>query len=126
MTGIDNDKSWGKRPPWKQPKHNRDKKKSHKTTQSLKRSLHIASRKEWQLDCDTPNGTSQYYSIVKKDLYIEKYSNPLKSLISSGPHYIFGKLSQRHTDHGVLETHLQKRPTRYQSHHCQCDSAGNG
>lgn len=38
------------------------------------------------------------------------YPNPFKSLISSGPHYTFGKLSQRHTDHGVLETHLQRGP----------------
>ena len=89
----------------------------------MKRSLHIASREEWQLDCDTPNGTSQYYSIVKKDLYIEKYSNPLKSLISSGPHYIFGKLSQRHTDHGVLASVIQREMGEYGLKECPLHSS---
>ena len=53
MNGIDDDKYWRKRPPWKQSNYLRGM-KSDKALQKLKSSLHVASRNEWQSDYDTP------------------------------------------------------------------------
>jgi hypothetical protein len=52
MESIDDDKYWSKRPPWKQPKYDRNK-KSHEAMQKLKSTLHLALRSEWQLDYKT-------------------------------------------------------------------------
>jgi hypothetical protein len=52
MEDIDDDKYWSKRPPWKQPKYDHDK-KSHEAMQKLKSTLHLALRDEWQLDYET-------------------------------------------------------------------------
>ena len=76
--------------------------KSDKALQKLKSSLHVASRNEWQSDYDTPGETSHYYSIVKRELYGEKYPNPLKYFMGSKARYIFSKLFQLRTGHGIL------------------------
>jgi hypothetical protein len=68
MEGIDDDKYWSKRPPWKQPKYDRDK-KSHEAMQKLKKNLHVASRGEWQLDCETQGKLRQYYFTTQRELY---------------------------------------------------------
>jgi hypothetical protein len=41
MEGIDDDKYWSKRIPWKQLKYSRDK-KSHEAMQKLKSTFHVA------------------------------------------------------------------------------------
>jgi hypothetical protein len=80
IKGIDDDKDWSKRLPWKQLKYDRDK-KSHEAMQKLKGPLHVASRSEWQLDYKTQDGLRQYYSTTQRELYGEKYPNPLRSLL---------------------------------------------
>jgi hypothetical protein len=72
MEGIDEDKYWSKRPPWKQPKYDRDK-KSHEAMQNRKSALHVASRGEWQLDYEIQGELCQYYSTTQRELYGEKY-----------------------------------------------------
>lgn len=47
MNSINDDEYWTRRPPWKQPMYNRDK-KSHEAVQTLKGTLQVASRDEWQ------------------------------------------------------------------------------
>jgi hypothetical protein len=89
MEGIDDDKYWVKRPPWKQPKYDRDK-KSHEVMQKLKSTLHLASRGEWQLDYETQGELRQHYSTTQRELYGGKYPNPLKSYMSTLPrHEVF-------------------------------------
>ena len=67
MNGVDDDKYWRKRPPWKQSNYLRSM-KSDKALQKLKSNLHVASRNEWQSDYGTPGEISHYYSIVKREL----------------------------------------------------------
>lgn len=47
MNSINDDEYWTRRPPWKQLMYNRDK-KSHEAVQTLKGTLQVASRDEWQ------------------------------------------------------------------------------
>jgi hypothetical protein len=84
MEGIDDDKYWSKRPPWKQSKYDRDN-KSHEAMQKLKSTLLFASHGEWQLDYETQDELRQYYSTTQRELYGEKYPNPLKSFMSTVP-----------------------------------------
>ena len=119
MDGIDDDRYWSKRPPWKQPKYDRNK-KSYEAMQKLKSSLYNALQKEWQTDYDIPSETSHYYSIVKRELYGGQYPNPLKSFMNSVPRHTFSKLFQLRTGHGVLGKYFQKRGIKERSHNCEC------
>jgi len=119
MKGIDNDKYWSKRPPWKQSNYLRGM-KSDKALQKLKSSLHAALRNEWQSDYDTPGETSYYYSIVKRELYGGKYPNPLKSFMSSVSRHTFSKFFQFRTGHGVLGKYFRTRGIDEQDHNCEC------
>ena len=83
--------------------------KSDKALQKLKSSLHVALRNEWQSDYDTPGEISHYYSIVKRELYGGKYSNPQKSFISTMPHFNVSKLLQLCVGHGLLGKYFQVR-----------------
>ena len=119
MNGIDDDKYWSKRPPWKQSNYLRGV-RSDKALQKLKSSLHVASRNEWQSDYDTPGETSHYYSIVKRELYGGKYPNPLKSFMSSVSRHTFSKLFQLRTGHGVLGKYFRTRGIDERDHNCEC------
>ena len=119
MNGIDDDKYWSKRPPWKQSNYLRGV-RSDKALQKLKSSLHVASRNEWQSDYDTPGETSHYYSIVKRELYGGKYPNPLKSFMSSVSRHTFSKLFQLRTGHGVLGKYFRTRGIDERNHNCEC------
>ena len=119
MNGIDDDKYWSKRPPWKLSNYLRGV-RSDKALQKLKSSLHVASRNEWQSDYDTPGETSHYYSIVKKELYGGKYPNPLKSFMSSVSRHTFSKLFQLRTGHGVLGKYFRTRGIDERDHNCEC------
>jgi hypothetical protein len=119
MEGIDDDKYWSKRPPWKQPKYDRDK-KSHEAMQKLKKNLHLASRGEWQLDYETQGELRQYYSTTKRELYRGKYPNLLKPFMSTVPRHTLSKLFQLRTGHGALEKYFQMRCISEQSYYCEC------
>ena len=82
INGINDGKSWSKRPPWKQPKYDRNK-KSHKALQKLKGILQVTSRDERQSDYRTLDELRQYYFTAQMELYVGKYPNQLKSFISS-------------------------------------------
>ena len=107
MEGIDDDKYWSKRPPWKQPKYDRDK-KSHEALQKLKSNLHEASRNEWQLEYEIQDKLRHYYSTTKRELYGRNYLNPLKSFMSTVPRHTLSKLFQLCTGHGALRKYFQK------------------
>jgi hypothetical protein len=119
MEGIDDDKCWSKRPPWKQSKYDRDK-KFHEAMQKLKSTLHVASRGEWQLDYETPGDLRQYYSTTKRELYGGMYPNPLKSFMSTVPRHTLSKLFQLRTDHGALGEYFQVRCISERNHYCEC------
>ena len=119
MDGIDDDKYWSKRPPWKQPNYDRDK-KSHEALQKLKSTLHVASRDEWQLDYETQGDLRQYYSITQRELYGKKYPNPLKSFMSTVPRHTLSKLFQLRTGHGVLGNYFQRLGISERNHYCEC------
>jgi hypothetical protein len=68
MEGIDDDKYCSKRPPWKQPKYDCDK-KSHEAMQKLKSTLYVASRDEWRLDYETQGELRQYYFTTQMKLH---------------------------------------------------------
>ena len=119
MNGIDDDKYWSKRPLWKQSNYLRGM-RSDKALQKLKSSLHVALRNEWQSDYDTPDETSHYYYIVKRELYKEKYPNPLKSFMNSVSRHIFIKLFQLCTGHDVLGKYLRTRGIDERDHNCEC------
>ena len=117
MNGVDDDKYWRKHPPWKQSNYLRNM-KSDKAFQTLKRNLHAASRNEWQSEYDTPSEISHYYSIAKRELYGRKYSNSLKSSMSSVPRHIFRKPFQLCIGRGVLGKYFRTKGIDEQDHNC--------
>jgi hypothetical protein len=119
LEGVDDDKYWSKRPPWKQPKYDRNK-KYHKAMQKLKNTLHLALRGEWQLDYETQGKLRQYYSTTKRELYGGKYPNPLKSFMSTVPRHTLSKLFQLRIGHGALEKYFQMRCINEKNHYCEC------
>lgn len=92
--------------------------KSDKAFQTLKRNLHAASRNEWQSEYDTPSEISHYYSIAKRELYGRKYSNSLKSSMSSVPRHIFRKPFQLCIGRGVLGKYFRTKGIDEQDHNC--------
>ena len=119
MNGVDYDKYWSKRPPWKQSKSYHDK-KSHKALQKLKNSLYVATSDEWQSDYDIPDEINQYYFIVKRELYERKYPNPLKYFMSKLPRHTISKLFQLRTGHGILVKYFWTRGIDERDNNCEC------
>ena len=117
MNGVDDDKYWRKHPPWKQSNYLRNM-KSDKAFQKLKRNLYAALRNEWQSDYDTPSEISHYYSNVKRELYDRKYSNSLKSSMSSVPRHTFRKPFQLCIGHGFLWKYFRTKGIDEQDHNC--------
>jgi hypothetical protein len=72
--------------------------------QKLKSTLHLASRNEWQLDYETQGELRQYYFTIQRELYGEKYPNPLKSFMSTVPRHTLSKLFQLRTVIALLES----------------------
>lgn len=101
INGVNDDKYWTKRPPWKHPKYDDDK-KSQEPLCEPKGTLHVASHGEWQLGYETSSEFRQCYSTAQGELYGGAYPNPLKSSTSTAPCHSVSSLFQLCTCHGVL------------------------
>lgn len=101
INGVNDDKYWTKRPPWKHPKYDDDK-KSQELLCEPKGTLHVASHGEWQLGYETSSEFRQCYSTAQGELYGGAYPNPLKSSTSTAPCHTVSSLFQLCTCHGVL------------------------
>ena len=119
MEGIDDDKYWSKRPPWKHPKYDRDK-KARTALQKLKSTMRCTSRAEWQKDYDELGELRQYYSCTQRELYNSKYPNPLEPFMRTVPRHTFSKLFQLRTGHGALGKYFQTRCITERDYNCEC------